>query len=44
VELRHLRGLSVPEVAAAMGRSTVSVTGLLYRGGRALRGLLEEAD
>jgi RNA polymerase sigma-70 factor (ECF subfamily) len=41
VELRHLRGLSVPAVAEAMGRSTVSVTGLLYRGGKALRESLD---
>ncbi len=37
VELRHLKGLSVPAVAEAMGRTTVSVTGLLYRGSKALR-------
>jgi RNA polymerase sigma-70 factor, ECF subfamily len=37
VELRYLRGLSVPDVAIKMSRSTVSVTGLLYRGTRALR-------
>jgi RNA polymerase sigma-70 factor, ECF subfamily len=37
VELRYLRGLSVPGVAERMGRSTVSVTGLLYRGTKALR-------
>ena len=37
VELRYLRGLSVPDVAKAMGRSTVSVTGLLYRGTQGLR-------
>ena len=36
-ELRYLRGLSVPDVAKQMGRTTVSVTGLLYRGTRALR-------
>ena len=40
VELRHLRGLSVPAVAEAMGRSTVSVTGLLYRGSKMLREIL----
>ncbi|MGO9919577.1 MAG: sigma-70 family RNA polymerase sigma factor [Isosphaeraceae bacterium] len=37
VELHYLSGLSVPEVAREMGRSTVSVTGLLYRGMKALR-------
>lgn len=40
IELRHLRNLSVPAVAERMGRSTVSVTGLLYRGGKALRELM----
>jgi RNA polymerase sigma-70 factor, ECF subfamily len=43
VELRYLRGLSVPAVAEQMGRSTVSVTGLLYRGTRALRQLMAES-
>jgi RNA polymerase sigma-70 factor (ECF subfamily) len=42
VELRYLRGLSVPDVAAQMKRSTVSVTGLLYRGTKALRELMSE--
>ncbi len=37
VELHYLNGLSVPDVALQMGRSTVSVTGLLYRGMKALR-------
>jgi len=37
VELHYLSGLSVPDVAQQMGRSTVSVTGLLYRGMKALR-------
>jgi len=37
VELRYLRGLSIPEIAGQMDRSTVSVTGLLYRGTKALR-------
>jgi RNA polymerase sigma-70 factor (ECF subfamily) len=37
VELRYLHGMAVPEVAGAMGRSTVSVTGLLYRGMKSLR-------
>ena len=37
VELRYLKGLSVPEIADQMGRTTVSVTGLLYRGTKALR-------
>ena len=37
LELRYLRGLSVAAVAEQMGRAPVSVTGLLYRGTRALR-------
>jgi RNA polymerase sigma-70 factor (ECF subfamily) len=37
VELRYLWGLSVAETASRMNRSVVSVTGLLYRGNRALR-------
>jgi RNA polymerase sigma-70 factor (ECF subfamily) len=43
VELRYLQGLSVPAVAERMGRSTVSVTGLLYRGTRALRQRMGES-
>lgn len=43
VELRYLRGLSVPTVAAQMGRTTVSVTGLLYRGTQALRQRMSES-
>jgi len=39
VELRYLNGLAVPDVAEQMGRSTVSVTGLLYRGMKTLREL-----
>jgi RNA polymerase sigma-70 factor (ECF subfamily) len=37
LELRYLGGLTVAAVAERMGRSTVSVTGLLYRGTKALR-------
>jgi RNA polymerase sigma-70 factor (ECF subfamily) len=37
VELRYFHGLGVPEVAERMGRTTVSVTGLLYRGTKSLR-------
>jgi RNA polymerase sigma-70 factor, ECF subfamily len=40
VELRYLRGLAVPDVAVQMGRSTVSVTGLLYRGMKVLRDVM----
>jgi RNA polymerase sigma-70 factor (ECF subfamily) len=43
LELRYLRGLSVPAVAEQMGRTLVSVTGLLYRGTRALRQRMNEA-
>ncbi len=44
LELRYLQGLSVPAVAEQMGRSTVSVTGLLYRGTRALRERMDEHE
>ena len=37
IELHHLQGLTVPEVARQMKRTVASVTGLLYRGGKALR-------
>jgi RNA polymerase sigma-70 factor (ECF subfamily) len=40
VELKHLRGLSVAEVAEHMGRSKAAVVGLLYRGLEKLRALL----
>ena len=42
IELRYLSGLAVPDVAEQMGRSTVSVTGLLYRGMKALRTFMAE--
>jgi len=42
VELRYLHGLAVPDVALRMGRSTVSVTGLLYRGMKVLRDVMGE--
>jgi RNA polymerase sigma-70 factor (ECF subfamily) len=42
VELRYLQGLAVPDVVERMGRSTVSVTGLLYRGMKALRDVMVE--
>jgi RNA polymerase sigma-70 factor (ECF subfamily) len=42
VELRYLQGLAVPDVAERMERSTVSVTGLLYRGMTALRDVMRE--
>ncbi len=42
VELRYLHGMAVPDVALQMGRSTVSVTGLLYRGMKVLRDVMGE--
>jgi RNA polymerase sigma-70 factor (ECF subfamily) len=41
IELHHLQGLTVPEVARRMNRTVASVTGLLYRGGKALRQRME---
>jgi RNA polymerase sigma-70 factor (ECF subfamily) len=43
VELKHLQGLSLVEVAARMGRSVPAVAGLLQRGLRALREGLGES-
>jgi RNA polymerase sigma-70 factor, ECF subfamily len=40
LELRHLRGLAVAEVARTMGRSTAAVGSLLYRGLKTLREFL----
>ena len=42
VELRFLHGLAVPDIGIQMGRSTVSVTGLLYRGMKVLRDVMTE--
>lgn len=42
VELRHLKGLSVSEVAANLGCSRSAVVGLLNRGVQKLRGLLQD--
>ena len=44
LELRHLRGMAVPEVCEAMGRSYSSVAGLLLRGSRAIRELMAEPE
>jgi RNA polymerase sigma-70 factor (ECF subfamily) len=42
VELRHLQGYSVPAISELTGRSTASVAGLLRRGLKRLRRILEE--
>jgi RNA polymerase sigma-70 factor (ECF subfamily) len=44
VELHHLKGCSAAEVARQMERSTRSVAGLLLRGMKRLRQLLNEED
>ena len=44
VELRHVQGYSVPEIGRLTGRSVASVAGLLRRGLKRLRELLEEAS
>jgi RNA polymerase sigma-70 factor (ECF subfamily) len=43
VQLHHLQNLPVAEVAERMGRSKDAVVGLLFRGLRKLRALLQEA-
>lgn len=40
VELHHLKGLTVAEVAAELGRTRTAVVGLLFRALKRLRGLL----
>jgi RNA polymerase sigma-70 factor (ECF subfamily) len=42
VELHHLKGLPVAEVAGEMGRTRAAVVGLLFRGLKKLRQLLRE--
>src|SRR5947209_3643475 len=42
VELHHLEGLPVAEVAAQMGRTRAAVVGLLFRGLKKLRRLLRD--
>lgn len=44
VELHHLRGLPVAEVAVQVGRTRAAVVGLLFRGLKRLRQLLREPD
>ncbi len=43
VELHHLKGLSVAQVADYLGRSKPAVVGLLFRGLRRLRQLLDDS-
>jgi RNA polymerase sigma-70 factor (ECF subfamily) len=44
VELRHLHGLAVAEIAARMGRTEPAVAGLLRRGLKSLRGQLADGS
>jgi RNA polymerase sigma-70 factor (ECF subfamily) len=44
VELHHLKGLPVLEVAEAMGRTRPAVVGLLFRGLKKLRELLRDNE
>jgi RNA polymerase sigma-70 factor (ECF subfamily) len=44
VELHHLKGLPVAEVAEQMGRTRAAVVGLLFRGLKKLRRLLREDE
>src|SRR5262249_61522691 len=44
VELRHLQGASGAEIGRIMGRSTAAVGGLLQRGLRALRRMIEDSS
>jgi RNA polymerase sigma-70 factor (ECF subfamily) len=42
LEMKHLHGLTVTEICERTGRTKSSVAGLLFRGVKALRGLLDE--
>jgi RNA polymerase sigma-70 factor (ECF subfamily) len=44
VELRHLQGLTLAEVAAEMDTTKTAVVGLLHRGVEKLRGLLKDDE
>ena len=43
VELHHLQGLTVADTALQMKRTKMAIVGLLFRGLKKLRGLLDEA-
>jgi RNA polymerase sigma-70 factor (ECF subfamily) len=43
LQLRHLQGQSVPDICEQMGRSNAAVAGLLRRGLKTLRSLLEQS-
>ena len=44
VILHHLQGMTLPTVAARLGRSEPAVAGLLHRGLKKLRELLRESE
>ena len=44
IELHHLKGLSVADAADNMGRSKMAVVGLLFRGLKRLRLLLDSPN
>src|SRR5437773_1176713 len=44
VELHHLKGLALKDIAAEMGRTKGAVAALLFRGLKKLRELLTEKD
>jgi RNA polymerase sigma-70 factor (ECF subfamily) len=44
VELHHLRGLPIAEVAQQLGRTRPAVVGLLFRGIKKLRELLQQPE
>jgi RNA polymerase sigma-70 factor (ECF subfamily) len=44
LELRHLQGRSIPEICDTMSRSTAAVAGLLRRGLKTLRALLDQSS
>jgi RNA polymerase sigma-70 factor (ECF subfamily) len=44
IELHHLQGLSLAEVAAQLGRPPAAVASLLFRGMKTLRQMLDTND